>query len=122
MSAAEWTSLAIGPIWSKLMARSIKPYLGTRPYVGFKPTTPQCDAGFLMLPPVSLPSARSQKFAATAAALPEEEPPGILPKAAGLFVAPKQDVSPELPQANSSMFVIPIIIPSSPFILSTTVA
>jgi S1-C subfamily serine protease len=41
-----------------------------------------------MLPPVSLPSATSQKPAATAAALPELLPPGISSRATGFFVAP----------------------------------
>ena len=39
--------------------------------------TPQWLAGFLILPPVSLPSATSQNPAATAAADPDDDPPGI---------------------------------------------
>ena len=50
--------------------------------------TPQCDAGFLMDPPVSEPNAISHIPAATAAALPPDEPPGILPKALGFWVGP----------------------------------
>ena len=86
------------------------------------PITPQCDAGFLIEPPVSEPKAISHMLAATAAAEPPLEPPGICPKALGLFVGPYIEVSVELPAANSSMFVNPIITPSSSKILFITVA
>lgn len=39
------------------LTRGIRPYLETTPYDGFKPTTPQYDAGFLVEPPVSDPMA-----------------------------------------------------------------
>jgi hypothetical protein len=75
-----------------------------------------------MLPPVSEPRAMSQKPAETLAQLPDELPPLTYPNAFGLFVAPKADVSPLHPHANSSIFAIPIIKPSSSFIFSTTEA
>ena len=43
-----------------------------------KPTTPQCEAGFLIEPPVSEPILTSTKPAATDAAEPEDEPPGCI--------------------------------------------
>ena len=75
-----------------------------------------------MDPPVSEPRARSHILAAIAAALPPLDPPGMRPGAAGLSVWPKHDVSVELPAANSSILVIPIMIPSSAFIRRVTVA
>ena len=87
-SAIPLTSFANGPIWSRLIERSSKPCLETAPYVGLNPTTPQCDAGFLMEPPVSDPIDISHISAAIAAAHPPDEPPGILPIAAGFCVGP----------------------------------
>ena len=115
-------SFANGPIWSKLIARSSNPCLDTIPYVGLNPITPQCDAGFLIEPPVSDPSVISHIFAAIAAAEPPLDPPGICPGAFGLFVGPYIEVSVELPAANSSIFVRPIITPSSSSIRLITVA
>ena len=46
-----------------------------------------------MLPPVSLPRAKSQSPAATAAAEPEELPPGIKSILVGFLVGPKAVVS-----------------------------
>lgn len=40
----------------------IKPQRDTNPYVGFKPTTPQYAAGFLVEPPVSEPIALKNQF------------------------------------------------------------
>ena len=68
-----------------------------------------------MLPPVSEPRAKSHNLAATAAAEPEEEPPGIKFVSLGFLVGPKAEVSPEPPQANSSILTIPKIIASSAF-------
>ena len=58
----------IGPIWSKDEANATKPYLETKPYVGFNPTTPQKADGWRIDPPVSLPRAQGTIPAATAAA------------------------------------------------------
>ena len=43
---------------------------------GLKPTKPQKDAGCLIDPPVSLPSAAIDDLAPTEAAEPPEDPPG----------------------------------------------
>jgi len=50
------------------------------------PTTPQRPAGCLIEPPVSVPRAAAQSPAATAAAGPPLEPPGIRVKSHGFFV------------------------------------
>ena len=73
------------------------------------PTTPQNDAGCRIEPPVSDPNDPQHKPAATEAALPPELPPGTLVISQGFKVGPNADVSVELPIANSSLFVFPII-------------
>ena len=89
----------------------MSPHLLTLPYVGFRPTTPQKEAGCLIEPPVSDPIAAEHKPAATDAALPPELPPGTLLVSQGFEVTPNTDVSVELPMANSSRFVFPKQIP-----------
>ena len=59
-----------------------------RPKVGRSPMMPQKEAGPRTEPPVSLPSAKSTSPAATAAAEPDDEPPGTRPGAAGLIGVP----------------------------------
>ncbi len=54
--------------------------------MGFNPTTPQNDAGCLIEPPVSEPSAQTASPDATAAADPPDEPPGTLVLSQGFFV------------------------------------
>ena len=68
---------------------------------------PQQAAGWRIEPPVSEPSAARHSPAATAAAEPPEEPPGIVAGSQGLRVAPKAEFSVEEPIANSSRFVLP---------------
>ncbi len=60
--------------------------------------------------------------AATAAAEPPLEPPGIRSRSQGFRVAPKQEVSVEEPMANSSMFVLPVKTAPAARSFSTTVA
>ncbi len=71
---------------------------------------------------MSEPRAKSQNSAATATADPEELPPGINNGFKGFFTGPKAEVSPEAPQANSSMLTIPRIIASCSFNFLITVA
>ena len=65
-------------------------------------------AGCLVLQPVSVQSAAGTSQAATAAAEPELEPPGILFVPHGFCVLPNAEFSPVLHIANSSIFVLPI--------------
>src|SRR3989338_9232108 len=97
----------MGPIWSKDDAIAISPCLETLPYVGFKPTTPQNDAGWRIEPPVSEPSANTARPAATAAAEQPDEPPGTRDVSWGFFVGPKAEFSVDVPIANSSRLVLP---------------
>ena len=86
------------------------------------PTKPQKDAGSRTEPPVSVPIAQGTSPAATAAALPELEPPGAREKSQGFRVAPKAENSPEEPIANSSMFARPSMTAPSFFNLLVIVA
>src|SRR5919198_590826 len=74
-----------------------------RPCVGLKPYTPQKDAGWMTEPAVWLPSASGTMCAATAAAEPLEEPPGVCSGLCGLRVLPG------LKYAHSVVTVLPMI-------------
>src|SRR5450755_2337554 len=60
----------------------------TRPRAGLRPTSPQHDAGIRIEPPPSLPWAIGTIPAATAAAEPPLDPPGVRSWAHGLWVGP----------------------------------
>ena len=64
---------------------------------------------------MSVPSAHGARPAATAAALPPEEPPGTRSRSHGLRTAPNAEFSLEEPIANSSWLVLPSrLAPASP--------
>ncbi len=76
------------------------------------PTVPVNAAGWRIEPPVSVPVAPRHSPAATAAAEPPDEPPGV----SGVFdplrrqgecTGPKCEVSFDEPMANSSQLVLP---------------
>ena len=90
--------------------------------MGFTATTPQKLPGWRMEPPVSLPSVTVASPAATAAALPPDEPPGTRWRSHGLRLGPKALVSVELPNANSSMFSLPSGMPPASMARATHVA
>src|SRR4051812_36185133 len=121
-SAASCTVVAKGPIWSSDEAKAMRPYRDTRPYEGLKPTTPQSAAGWRIEPPVSEPSASGAHRAATAAADPPLDPPGVRSSAHGFRVGPKAEFSVDEPIANSSQFVLPTITAPAASRRSTAVA
>src|SRR2546423_14759515 len=86
------------------------PHRDTRPYVGFRPTTPQNAAGWRIEPPVSVPRLAATSPAETAAALPPELPPGTRSTFHGFFVGLTADRSVDEPIPNSSMLVLPMMI------------
>ena len=90
--------------------------------MGLSPTTPHSAAGWRIDPPVSEPSATGAKPAATAAALPPDEPPGTRVGSWGLRVGPNAEFSVELPMANSSRLVLPMAMAPAAASRSTTVA
>src|SRR5215470_18731842 len=83
---------------------------GTRPTVGRKPTILQKAAGLRRDPPVSLPSATGTSPQARATAAPPEDPPQVLVRSHGLWVAPKTVLKVCDPAPNSGVFVLPSVI------------
>ena len=90
--------------------------------MGLSPTTPHSAAGWRIDPPVSEPSDSGANPAATAAALPPDDPPGTRSGSWGLRVGPNAEFSVELPMANSSRLVLPMVMAPAPARRSTTVA
>src|SRR5882757_7728111 len=76
------------------------------------PTVPVKAAGWRIEPPVSVPVAPKHKCAATAAAEPPDEPPGVMAtleplRRHGDVTGPQCEVSFDEPMANSSLLVLP---------------
>ena len=86
------------------------------------PVMPQNAAGWRMEPPVSVPVAAGVSRAATAAALPPEEPPGTWLVSHGLLTAPNAEFSLPEPMANSSQLSLPKLTMPASRSLRTTVA
>src|SRR6185312_2301881 len=74
------------------------------------PANPVRLHGMRTDPPPSVPSARGVTPAATDAAAPALEPPGVLPVFHGLRVMPSSGLSPTPLQPNSLVVVLPITI------------
>src|SRR5215467_1840146 len=75
-----------------------------------------------MEPPVSDPSASGANPAATAAADPPLDPPGVRSSDQGFRVGPKAEFSVEDPMANSSQLVLPTTTAPAVSSRATTVA
>ena len=71
------TCRAIGPAVSRVCESGTMPACDQRKVVGRMLVMPQSAAGTRMDPPVSVPRAAGARRAATAAALPPLEPPGM---------------------------------------------
>src|SRR5262245_6340772 len=97
------------PTWSSDHDTGNTPVRLTRSCVGINPTTPQYAAGRPIDPTVWLPSAAGHIFAATAAADPLLEPPGVCVRLRGLRVGPGSKV------ANSVVTVFPKTIAPAAF-------
>src|SRR6185295_19893702 len=96
------------------LANDTIPQREQRPSVGLIPQIPANAAGWRIEPPVSVPVAPGASRAATAAAEPPDDPPGVsatlLPSLRhGLITGPQALVSFDEPIANSSMFSLPSI-------------
>ena len=120
MRAASSTVLAICPLTDSPKFGSSNPGpQGTRPKVGFIPTSPQCAAGRRIEPPASVPKASAPMPAATALTAPPEDPPGVRSRSQGERVLPYTKLF-EIPlHANSEQFVMPIITAPSSLSLAT---
>src|SRR5258705_13615422 len=75
--------------------------------LGFNPTRPQQEAGIRIDPPRSLPSANEIIPAATAAALPPDDPPAERSGFQGFRVAPKRAFSVTGRKPSSGVLVLP---------------
>src|SRR5207249_8219536 len=92
------------------------PVTGTRPCVPLNPTTPQYAAGRSTEPTVCEPSASGVIRAATAAAEPADEPPGVWPWFHGFRVGAGSRY------ANSVVTVFPSTIAPAARMLATDAA
>ena len=66
----------------------VGPRADARPKLGLCPVTPHVDAGPRIEPPMSLPISIGVRPAASAAAAPPDDPPGVRSRSNGLFVQP----------------------------------
>src|SRR3569833_3033938 len=87
-SATSSTRRAKKPTWSSEKLKGSTPPRGIAPKLGLKPTTPLIAAGRITEPCVCVPSASGTRPAATAAAEPDDEPPGVCSGFQGLTVGP----------------------------------
>lgn len=104
-AAASATVRAMGPFCESRLAG-----FGagdTRPRDGLMPYTPQHDDGIRMEPPPSEPCATAHMPAATAAAAPPDEPPGVRSRSHGLREGPYACGSVHGVVPNSGVFVFP---------------
>src|SRR5262249_37785291 len=95
MTAASRTVRASGQTWATSSLPPAAGYIGTRAKVGLRPTSPQKLAGMRIEPAPSEPSASGANPAATAAAPPPVEPPGVRVGSQGLRDSPKSRLSVE---------------------------
>src|SRR5437868_6939352 len=109
INAASATVRVIGPACDSVSAALAGEY-GTRPNEGFKPTIPQKLAGMRIEPAPSVPRESGPMPAATAAAEPPLDPPGVLVVSHGLRVGPKTGLSVAPFQPNSGVLVLPSMI------------
>src|SRR3954470_10202925 len=104
------------PTVSRDQENGFRPGVGSAPYDGLNPTTPQYDAGRITEPPVCVPTASGTRPAATAAAEPADDPPGVRPAAFGL------SVRVGFRKANSVVVVLPTTTPPARRIACTMAA
>src|SRR5262245_9029905 len=120
-AAASATVRASGPLVEK---PSSPPYgaADTRPLAGLIPNSPQHDAGMRIEPPPSLPCAAGASPAATAAAPPPLDPPGVPDVSHGFRHGPFSSDSVTAVSPSSGVLVLPITTKPAPFRRRTTAA
>ena len=117
-SAASRTVRASAPTWESVGAAETGK-IGTRANCALMPNRPQSAAGMRTEPPPSVPRANGVRPAATLAAAPPLEPPGVLDKSHGLRVIPVRGLSQTALQPNSLVVVLPTMQPPARLIRST---
>src|SRR5205085_5572694 len=85
--ARSFTPAANRPTVSSVHEKHFTPTVGSSRNDGLIAATPQNEAGRITEPPVCVPSASGTMPAATAAAEPDDDPPGVCPGLRGLRVA-----------------------------------
>src|SRR5437667_9600222 len=106
-AAASRTVRAIGPAVLRPSEPETHGAGETRPREGLIPNRPQHDDGIRIEPPPSLPWASGASPAATAAAAPPLEPPGVRALSHGLRQSPLSSDSVIAIVPNSGVFVLP---------------
>ena len=120
--ATSSTLRPIGPTVSNDGQSGKTPVVGTSPSRVFSPTVSHAAEGRRIEQPVSVPMPRSQRPAASAAALPLEEPPVVLPGCVGLWHVPYHWLAPSTLQANSGRCALPTTTAPAATARSTTTA
>src|SRR5439155_8322694 len=92
--ATSVTVRPMGPAVSWLWAMGIMPYCDIRPTVGFRPTIRLLEAGQVIEPSVSVPTAAAHRFVAVATAEPELEPQAVQFRIYGFCVKPPRPLQP----------------------------
>ena len=116
--AASRTVRATDPTWARVGA-ALAGYMGTRPNWGLMPKSPESEHGMRTEPPPSVQMAKGVMPAATLAAAPALEPPGVLSVFHGLRVMPVRGQSPTALHPSSLVVVLPIMEPPWALIRST---
>ncbi len=106
-AAASATVRVIGPAMSCVSAAGMIPLRLTSPRVGRRPTRSQAEAGERIEFTVSLPRLTAAMFAATAAAGPPLEPPGVRARSYGLSVWPPSELTVVPARASSCRLPLP---------------
>src|SRR4051794_4700243 len=108
------TPAANSPTVSSVHEKHFTPTVGSIRNEGFIAATPQNAAGRITEPPVWVPSASGIIPAATAAAEPDEDPPGVWPGLCGLRVAVGSS------DAKPVVVVLPMTVAPAAFSIVTT--
>ena len=104
--AASAAVRVIGPTWATV-PNGLRGKAGTLPKEGLSPKMPEKPAGMRIEPPPSVPSDKGAKPAATAAAEPPDDPPGVFDRSQGLRVTPDSGELVTPFQPNSGVVVLP---------------
>src|SRR5918993_908020 len=104
-AAASATVRAIGPAVERPSSEPNGAF-ETRPREGLSPKSPQHDAGIRIEPPPSVACAIGTSPAATAAAAPPLDPPGVRSVFQGFRVAPLRSDSVNATVPNSGVLVL----------------
>ena len=102
----------MGPTWASVGVAA-SGNTGTRANWALTANKPVSEPGMRTEPPPSVPSANGVTPAATLAAAPALEPPGVFDRSQGLRVMPVSGLSPTALQPNSLVVVFPTMTPPS---------